>query len=288
MKNNDTLVKCPECGHKINIQTIVENNLAKERTNFELRLKEKQVILDQIRNQMIDSQRRLEQGSISSQLHGEAQELLIEELLRNTFSSDDVEEIKKGARGADCLLIVNAPSQPKIGKIYVESKRTQSFQPAWIEKFKADMRERSATFGVLVSDAMPKGIESIGQMEGIWVCSMQEFKSLCMVLREAIVLLARAAASIENRTEKMNLLYDYFIGNEFKAQVDVVVETLVQMEVELMSEKRAIQSIWARRAKQIEITGLSMSNIFTSLRSIIGEELKPIIALELPETQIDE
>ena len=90
------------------------------------------------------------------QLQGEVQELAIEEWLKEKYPFDTIDEVKKGARGADCMQIVHTRESQNCGKIYYESKRTKDFQKSWIEKFKADMREKGADIGVLVTDVMPR------------------------------------------------------------------------------------------------------------------------------------
>src|SRR5665213_2029069 len=111
-------------------------------------------------------QRKLEQGSM--QVQGEVQELAIEDFLRASFPMDAINEVKKGARGADCVQIVNTRARQNCGVIVYESKRTQSFQPAWIEKFKDDLRAEGAIIGVLVTEVMPKDMQHMGQRDGIW------------------------------------------------------------------------------------------------------------------------
>jgi hypothetical protein len=106
-----------------------------------------------------EMKRKQEQGSM--QLQGEVLELAIEEYLMAQFPLDTIEEIKKGATGADCLQIVNTRDQHNCGTIYYESKRTKAFQPSWIEKFKNDIRVKKANIGVLVTEVMPSDMERI-------------------------------------------------------------------------------------------------------------------------------
>lgn len=247
----------------------------------ELKVLEKETIINSLKQKLEEAQRRIEQGSM--ELQGETQEILIEEFLRRNFPIDTVEEVKKGARGADCSLIVNTARKNAAGTIYIESKRTKDFQPAWIEKFKNDMRSRGAMFGILVTDAMPKDMERMGQREGIWVCSLDEFKSLIFVLRESVVLLSEATVSQENKGHKMNLLYDYLTSQECSMQLQAVVESLNHMMSDLTSEKRAIETIWKKREKQIYKACLNMGDFYGSIKGIAGSVLGNIPSLELPE-----
>ena len=150
-------------------------------------------------------QKRASQGSV--QLQGEAPEVLIEDWLKEEFPDDNIKEVKKGARGADCLQFVNTRSTQNCGTIYYESKRTKDFQPSWIEKFKADIRDKEADIGVLVTEVMPSDMDRLGLKDGVWICNYSEFKGLCAVLRESIIRLSTAISSQENKGDKMDMLY---------------------------------------------------------------------------------
>ena len=246
----------------------------------ELKISEKDRMIEDLNGRVKEMQRKIEQGSMQSQ--GEAQELALEEFLKQNFPLDIVDEIKKGARGGDCYQIVNTHTRQNCGSIYYESKRTKDFQPSWIEKFKADMRQRNATFGVLVTEVMPKGFERLGKLDGIWVCNFQEFKGLCYVLRESIILYSDVVSSQENKGEKMAMLYQYLTGNEFKMQVEAIVEGFSQMEVDLVSERRSMESIWKKREKQIQKVLQNTIHMYSSIKGIAGNALPSIKILELP------
>ncbi len=255
----------------------------------ELKLNEKDHQLNQLREQLKEANRKAEQGSM--QMQGEVQELAIEEFLKENFPLDKIEEIKKGARGADCVQIVNTRTAQDVGKIYYESKRTKDFQRTWIEKFRADMREKNADIGVLVTEAMPADMDRMGQRDGIWICTFSEFKGLSFVLRDTVVQISNAIATQENKGDKMSLLYDFLTGNEFRLQIEAIVEGFTQMQEDLESEKRAFQTQWKKREKQIQKVLLSTNNMYGSIRGIAGNAIKPVKSLELPgfdEPEIDE
>lgn len=250
-----------------------------EEEKNELKIKELMIKLEDQKKLTEEMKRKQEQGSM--QLQGEAQELAIEEWLMSNFPLDTIEEIKKGARGGDCIQIVNTHTRQNCGKIYYESKRTKDFQPTWIEKFKTDMREKEADIGVLVTDALPIGFERIGNKDGVWVCTFEEFKGLCAVLREFVIQISQAIASQENKGDKMHLLYDYLTSNTFRMQVEAIVEGFSSMKNELEKEKRAMNRIWKEREKQIEKVITNTIDMYGSIRGIAGNAVKPVQALEL-------
>ncbi|MBT8446329.1 MAG: DUF2130 domain-containing protein [Gammaproteobacteria bacterium] len=257
-----------------------------EENRISLQLAERDTVINQLKTQMADLQRKAEQGS--SQLQGEVLELAVEDWLRQEFPLDTIEEIKKGAQGADCLQVVNEPHRPGCGSIYYETKRTKHYQPAWIEKFKADIRDRRADIGVLVTEAMPPDMERMGMRDGIWICTFNEFKGLSVALRESLVILGNALASQENKGDKMVMLYDFLTGNEFRLQIEAIVEGFSQMEDDLRAEKRAMLGIWKKREKQIEKVLLNTSHMYNAIRGIAGTAIQAIPRFELPAPDDDD
>ncbi|RDU62042.1 MULTISPECIES: DUF2130 domain-containing protein [Helicobacter] len=246
----------------------------------ELRFREKEQQLEGLKKQLQEAQRKVEIGS--QQLQGEVQELAIEEYLQVQFPLDDIVEIKKGAHGGDCVQIVHTREIPNCGKIYYESKRTKEFQRAWIEKFKADMRKENADVGVIVSQTMPKELERMGLLDGVWICTFEEFKALCAVLREGVIRVQIAQKSQENKQDKMGLLYQYLTSSEFKMQIEAIVEGFTQMQSDLDSEKRAMQRLWKQREKQIQKVLENTIDMYGSIKGIAGNAIGNVKALEIP------
>jgi hypothetical protein len=271
-----------ESQKKLNEILIAEKEKIKksEEDKNELRFKEMQKQLEDQKKLTEEMKRKQEQGSM--QLQGEVQELAIEEWLASKFPLDTIEEIKKGARGGDCIQIVHSRTEQNCGTIYYESKRTKDFQPSWIEKFKADIRDRGANIGVLVTEVMPSDMDRMGLKDGIWICNYEEFKGLCAVLRESIVQLSTAMSSQENKGDKMAMLYTFLTGNIFRMQVEAIVEGFTQMKLDLESEKRSMQRIWKQRDKQIDKVTTNTIDMYGSIRGIAGNAIQSVKALELP------
>lgn len=257
-----------------------------EEEKNELKFKELQKQLEDQKKLTEEMKRKQEQGSM--QMQGEVQELAIEEWLTSQFPLDSIEEIKKGARGGDCIQIVNTRSRQNCGKIYYESKRTKDFQQSWIEKFKADMREKGADIGVLVTEAMPSDLERMGIKGGVWICNYEEFKGLCTVLRESVIQLSLAVTSQEGKGDKMHMLYDYLTSNNFRMQVEAIVEGFSSMKIALESEKRSMQRIWKEREKQIEKVITNTIDMYGSIKGIAGNAIQSVKALEFPVNEIED
>ena len=252
----------------------------------ELKFREMQKKLDDQVKLTEEMKRRQEQGSMEMQ--GEVQELAIEEWLTAKFPLDSIEEIKKGARGADCIQTINTRALQNCGTIYYESKRTKEFKQPWIEKFKADIRAKEADIGVLVTEAMPADMDRMGLRDGIWICNYEEFKALCAILRESLVQFSAAMSTQENKGDKMEMLYDYLTSSAFRMQIDAIVEGFSQMKTDLDKEKRAMARIWKMRDKQIEKVMLNTSEMYGSIKGIAGNAIQSVKALELPGGEDEE
>lgn len=272
-----------ELNRRLRDQTEKIQKTEKEKSELVIRELEKKI--EDTKKISEELKHKYEQGSMK--LQGEVQELAIEEWLRSNFPIDTIEEIKSGARGADCIQIVNTNMQTNCGSIYYESKRTENFQPAWIEKFKKDMREKGADIGVIVTQAMPKDMDRFGQKEGIWICTYEEFKGLSAALRETLVQVSNVASSQENKGDKMQLLYDFLTSNAFKMHMDAIVEGFMQMKSDIDKEKNAFQRIWKQREAQIDKVLLNSSQMYGSIKGIAGNAIQSIQALELPGDDLE-
>jgi hypothetical protein len=84
------------------------------------------------------------------ELQGEIQEERLQDFLRRKFPEDTIEEIKKGAKGGDCILSINYKNKKAIAKIYFESKDTKNFNEAWVDKLLSDMKDKGIANGIIV------------------------------------------------------------------------------------------------------------------------------------------
>lgn len=256
----------------------MKEQLAKEESE-KLQIKEQEHLLKmkemekqmEAQKKMIDEmKRKAEQGSM--QLQGEVQEILLEDLLRNTFPFDKVEEVGKGIRGADCILTVRNNLGNETGKIIYESKRTKDFSNEWIDKLKADMRALGADVAIIVTQAFPKDMERFGEKEGVYICSFQEVKGVTLLLRNALLKVFDVRKSGENKGDKMNMLYDYLTGNEFREQWKAISEGFLQMKSSIQTERVAMEKLWKQREKQLEKILLNAAHIQGSVEGIAGAE----------------
>lgn len=239
--------------------------------------KEKQI--NDMRKQIEDLKRKAEQGS--QQTQGEVLELEIEDILKQSFPLDHIEPVPKGVRGADILQRVNNNLGQCCGTIIWETKRTKSWNSGWIEKLKDDQREVKAEIAVLMTTALPKGVSNFTHIDGIWVTDYASVVGLTTALRMSLSQVADMKLATVGKNEKMETLYDYLSGPQFKQRVEAIVKTFISMKEDLDKEKRAMMSIWSKRDKQIERVIVNTAGMYGDMKGIIGASLPQIDSMEL-------
>ncbi len=243
-----------------------------------LKVKELEKQLEDQRKLAEEMRRKAEQGSM--QMQGEVQELLLEELLKTSFPFDQISEVGKGVRGADCIQLVRNSLGQEAGKIIYESKRTKDFNQEWIDKLKADMRSQGADIAVIVTQTFPKELDRFGEKDGVYICSFQEVKSVALLLRNAILKVHDTKKSQVNKGDKMSFLYDYLTSNEFSEQWKAVGEGFRQMRSSIQKERDAMEKLWKAREKQLEKVLLNAMHIKGSIEGIAGADAIHLDLLE--------
>jgi hypothetical protein len=248
-----------------------ENEMLLRQRELEKQLEDQKRLAEEMK-------RKAEQGSM--QLQGEVQELFLEELLRDHFPYDSIGEVGKGVEGADCIQLVRNHLGSDCGKIIFESKRTKAFNGAWIDKLKTDMRNKQADVAILVTQCYPKDMGCFGERDGVWICSFKEVIALTTALRHTIIRIAETKKSEENKGEKMQMLYGYLTGLEFRQQIETIVEGFLSMKNSISKERIQMEKMWKEREKQLERVLLSTSGMYGSIKGIAGASIGEIPLLE--------
>jgi len=193
-------------------------------------------------------------------------------MLRTYFPFDLVTEVGKGVRGADCVQTVRNQFGQECGKIIYESKRTKEFGGDWIEKLKKDMRNTGADVAVIVTQCYPKEMDCFGEKDGVWICSFDEVKPVAYILRDTVIKTSNIMRAQDNKGDKMHLLYDYLMSNEFSEQWKAIREGFMSMRLSIMKEREAMEKLWKAREKQLEKVLLSAAHIKGSIEGIAGSD----------------
>ncbi|HCM36666.1 MAG TPA: DUF2130 domain-containing protein [Candidatus Wildermuthbacteria bacterium] len=261
--------------------------IATEKVLEEHRLtdKEKEIQMVGMRKQIEDLKRKAEQGS--QQLQGEAQELDLEELLKDSFPSDNIQPVAKGVGGADVLQGVYTPRGSACGAILWESKRTKNWNEEWITKLKDDQREAKADLAVFVTETLPKDISSFGPRNGVWITKPAFVFGVANLLRSSLIRVAQIKLAAESKDEKMEVLFRYLTGPEFTQRVQAAVETFNGMKQDLDKEKRLTITRWAKREKDMGRVIAAIAGMHGDLQGLIGPSMQSIPALEAGELEED-
>lgn len=243
------------------------------------KLEEKEKQMAQLRQALDEANRKATQGS--QQIQGEVLENELKEILSRNFPTDSVEDVPTGIRGADLVHRVRDPYSRDAGIILWESKNTKAFSAEWIKKLKDDRILAKADVCILVSSVIPEGIRHFGLYEGIWVTEPEYFLPLAQALRERLLALAEQGKSMVGREEKMELLYGYLSGPDFRAKIENVIGAFRSMKDDLDAEKRSMQRIWSKREKELERIINNTSMLYGDMQGIMGANLGKIDYLEL-------
>ena len=215
-----------------------------------LKVKEKDQTISSMQQKIEELKRRAEQGS--QQLQGEVQELELENLLRSKFPFDSIEPVPKGEYGGDVLQRVVSTGGQASGTILWESKRTKNWSDSWLTKLREDQRTAKAEIAVIVSQILPKGVETFEMIEGIWITHPRAALPVAAILRQSLLDVALARQSSEGQQTKTEMVYQYLTGPRFRQRVEAIVEAFSSMQEDLDKERKAIMKQWAKREEQIE------------------------------------
>lgn len=225
--------------------------------------------------------RKLEQGS--QQTQGEVLELEIENHLRTEFPNDLIKPVSKGVRGADVIQEVNDRNGRICGSIIWESKNAK-WSDGWIGKLKDDQRLVKADLAVLLTVNLPEGVKTFCFRDGIWITNRACAIPLASALRLNLYQIFQTKLSTVGKNEKMERLFSYLTGIEFKQRVEAIVEGFSAMKDELEKEKRFFSTKWARQEKEIGKVFDQTFGMYGDLQGVVGQSLPAIKSLELPET----
>ena len=235
---------------------------------------------DGLRRQVEDLRRKLEAGG--EQRRGEVCEVRLEEVLRAAFPADAIEAVARGVNGADVRQRVCPPGQQPCGTILYENKHTAAWNPRWAAKLRDDQRAERAEVAVLVTAVLPREVAAPALVDGVWVTTLSCLPGLALALRVGMLQLASHRQAATGRGEKMEQVYAYLTGDQFKRQVETLVSTYTDMGADLAKEKRALTTMWHRREKQLERVTGCITGLYADVQAIAGAGALPQLApLEL-------
>ena len=266
---------------RIKIQEIASKKAMEEHRLKDL---EKDKIINDLRAALEDMKQKVEQGSM--EIQGEVLEQDIEAQLKAFFPHDDIRPVPKGIRGADIIQYVRTPFGQECGILLWETKNTKTWSASWIPKLKDDVITTRATLAVLVSVALPDNIARFGHVDGVWVSDPYCALPLAAVLRDQLIAVSRERTITVGKNEKIEALYQYLSGTEFKQKIEGIVEAFTSMQEQLNQERRAMEKHWNQREKQIQRVIKNTVGLYGDMQGIIGGQIPTIAALELNDQPV--
>jgi hypothetical protein len=268
-------------------QKVYEEAAKKFEEKQRLKDAEKDKKINEMVVQIDDLKRKSEQGS--QQTQGEVLELEVENILRTCFLHDHIEPVPKGIKGADVLQKVHNPSGQYCGTIVWETKRTKAWSDGWISKLKEDQRMIKGEVAIILTTAMPKDVKGFGHVNGVWVTDYASMVGIATAIRIGLIEVTNTKMAAVGKKGKMEVVYNYLSGAEFKQKVEAIVEAFKNMKDDLEKEKKAFTKIWAKREKQIELVISNTASMYGDIHGIIGASLPQIKLLEIEsEEETDE
>jgi len=246
---------------------------------------EKEQTIASMQKKIEELRQKAEQGS--QQLQGEVQELELEGLLRAKFPFDSIEPVPKGEFGGDALQRIVSPSGQPSGTILWESKRTKNWSDGWLVKLREDQRTAKADLSVLVSQALPKGVETFDVIDGVWVTHPRAALPVATILRHTLLQISTARQVSEGQQTKTEMVYQYLTGPRFRLRVEAIVEAFSSMKDDLDKERKVIMKQWAKREQQIERVMGATVGMYGDLQGIAGKSLQEVEGLEIHAVESD-
>ncbi len=249
--------------------------------HLKFKVLEKDQTITSMQKTIEELKRKAEQGS--QQLQGEVQELELENTLRSKFPYDNIEPVPKGEFGGDVLQRVVSLSGQFCGTIIWESKRTKSWSDGWLAKLRDDQRTAKAEIAIIVTQILPKGVETFDLIEGVWVTSPKTVVPLAMILRNSLTDISNIRQISEGQATKTEMIYQYLTGPRFKHRVEAIVEAFTTLQEDLDTEKKLLTKQWAKRQAQIERVMNSTVGMYGDLQGIAGKSFQEIEGLEFKQ-----
>ncbi|MGY4349723.1 hypothetical protein ACVWXM_006216 [Bradyrhizobium sp. GM7.3] len=224
--------------------------------------------------------RKADQGS--QQTQGEALELELEALLKSKFPLDLIEPVGKGEFGGDVVQRVNGSLGQTAGVILWEFKRTKNWSDGWLAKLREDQRNAKADIALIISQTLPKDVETFDLIDGVWVAHPRCAVPVAVALRQSLIELAGARSAQQGQQTKMELIYRYLTGPRFRQRLEGIVEKFDELKEDLDKERKFMNRIWSKREGQIQSVIETTVGMYGDLQGIAGKALPEIPSLDMP------
>ena len=245
----------------LELDELVNERLKEARGDDEIKLEKYRLELERRdkKIQELEEQRTASHG----ELEGEALEQATEQTLRNLHPLDLIAEVKRGRFGADIEHTVRNNSGATAGKILWECKKHKQWQDGWISTIRKNSIEYGADTMVIVTTTMPDGLETFGEVDGVFVCRYHETAVVSTLLRHAILRVSGERTRELHMQTIQERVLEYVSGPEFSMVMQGVMEAYELFEEDLRKEEQYMKTRWRKRRGYLR-------NVIESVTSMLG------------------
>src|ERR1700756_23097 len=94
----------------------------------------------------------------------------------------------------------------------------------YVESCGAGERAAKADVALIISTALPKGVESFDLVDGVYVAHPRCAVPVALTLRQGLLEIANARATQAGQQSKAEQVYQYLTGPRFKQRIEAIVE----------------------------------------------------------------
>jgi hypothetical protein len=113
------------------------------------------------------------------------------------------------------------------------------------------------------------------------VTNHESIFGVATVLRTQLIRLYSAKQSSIGKDEKLEVMWTYVTGTQFKQRVESLHGIFSSMQKNLNKEKSVMTALWAKKEKEIEKVILNISGMYGDLQELTDGSMPAIQALEL-------
>ena len=205
-----------------------------------------------------------------SELQGESLEKAALETLSNLYPLDALNEISKGAYGADIEQFVRTKLGSTAGKILYECKFVKNWKDEWINKIRSD----GTGFDILVvvSTVLPEGMETFGKIDDVFVCRFHELEVVSNLLRFALLKTDSLKTIEEHKESIQERVANYISGPEFSFVLENIMKAYTEIEDSIRMEEGYMKKQWKARRHRLQTVVDSIAKMLGTLDAIGGAQ----------------
>ncbi len=199
---------------------------------------------------------------------GDAGEIDVYELLRESFRDDRISRIKKGQPGADIVHEIIYKGEV-CGKIVIDAKNRKAWQHDYVTKLRKDRVEAQADHAILATNVFPAGKKEMCIESGIIVMAPARIIYVIEILRRAMIAMHIKGLSIKERTTKMSRLYELITSESYAGKIteaNKLTQDILDLEVQEQTEHT---KVWRKRGSLLKRVQNVLRETETEVAAII-------------------